>query len=227
MAPADSDNPWVDMARQAVGSITKAAEQMTQYSRQAVGGPQRLGAGNGAQPQQQLAPDATPKQIADAVYKAPGLPIGLKTSAWYEVFFELHVQVDPAVISKTMAHLLEHAEPTPPPFTGLFEDENNPPSFYLAQFLQQLPIWQQNPQYAQAVLRAFDGAFGNEGEDDDAEPDQDAEEDQPAVVAAPVPPPTPEPAPQPAPQPVGRRKPKAQQPFAEPSVIDTTGSETS
>lgn len=209
MSPADSDNPWVDMARQAVGSITKAAEQMTQYSRQAVGG-QRLGAGNGAQPQQQLAPEyASPKQIADAVYKAPGLPKGLKTSAWYEVFFELHVQVDPAEVAKKMAQLLEAADPTPPPFTGLFQDENNPPSHYLAPFLQQLPVWQQNPQYAQAVLHAFDNAFGTEDDEDEDDDDADTASTQQT------------------PQPVVRPTAVQQQPFAEPAVIDTTASESS
>jgi hypothetical protein len=217
MAPEESDNPWVDMARNAVNSITKAAQEMSAYSRQAVGGSPRLGTGaNGAAQQQQLAPDATPKQIADAIYKAPGLPKGLKTPDWYEVFFELHIQTDPTEISKKMAHLLENADPTPPPFTGLFEDENNPPSHYLATFLQQLPVWQQNPQYAQAVMRAFDGAFGTEGDDN-------ADGDQGTTAAA---------APErvvvtPRPQPVVRPPVAAQQPFAEPAVIDTTASENS
>jgi hypothetical protein len=215
ITPQDSDNPWVDMAKNAVDSITKAAKEMSAYSRSSLSGGAPRGANGRGPAPAQLAPDASPKQIADTIYKAPGLPAGLKTADWYQVFFDLHVQVDPKEISKKIAHLLEHARPVPAPFMGLFEDEQNPPSAYLTQLLQQLPVWQ-DQSYCRAVLAAFDAAFMTEDDDDDDD-EEPEEEPEPVIV---TPPPAPVPAPKPQPTAQARRAPRRKPTgFGEPSSL--------
>ncbi len=172
---------------------------MGQYTRRAVGGGRGL---NGAGPQQ-LPPDATPQQIANAVYNAPGLPDAMRTADWHQIFFELHVGADPVGLARKIAQLLERTDPLPPPFTDMYDDDQNMPSAYLGQFLQQMPVWNDR-QYVGAVLQAFDRSF-------------EQTDDEPIVT----PPPTPNAAPGPASF-VQVEQPEVVPDAASPNAVDAT-----
>ena len=155
----ESDNPWHQVAQNAIKSVGEVLERMAAGSQ---GGSQReLPADVPQQPQQQQ-PATTPEAIAAAICASPQVHPTLRTKEWGQLYVRLHRGDAAADVAEDIAGLLDQMAGvgTLPPFLErVFEDAQ--PSTYLAPFLYQLPV-SQNPQYVRQVLEAFDAAVASE-----------------------------------------------------------------
>lgn len=161
----ESDNPWMEVAKQALSGVQNFAEQMVDLNQQQQQPVQAQVVDGARPPQKPLGPDSTPQEIGEALFASPMLPAELRSREWRNIFIALH---DPRTPSRAAAvELCQHLERLAdagsfPNVFGQMMESEAPASSFVRPFLMQLPLSQLNPPRMEAILKEVDNILVEE-----------------------------------------------------------------